>query len=768
VSEDPSPPVPARVAAPELVELRHETLLAEVRAKLAGGAVRRELARLPASARREPDPRPLYAELGRLGLLAVDWPPEHGGGGRTFLEAALVAQELARAGVPDTLHVNTIQIVGLFLLLAGTPEQRARYLPPFARGESFASVLYTEPGAGSDLASLRAEAVADADGFRIRGVKVFSLKSHLTDVGLCAARTSEAGTKYEGLTLFLVDLAGPGVRRSTIASIADEDFHRVELHDVHVARDAVVGEVGQGWPLLAKALTLERTGLDYTGKAERWLRAATELDGRVDDAFLVEAGRLAATTQAARALTWQVLQDVDAAAVTEGRAAAAKYCSSEVAQRVAQWAAGAHGLGCAVRGLRASSRSVLEAAYREAPGLTISAGSSEMMLQLIASAEAEGTAEPIDADPLHADLRAALRSALQAVAVVTDPHAAPASHGAASPAWPVLVRLRAPSLEVPASLGGLELGLEAAAVACEEVGRAGLGSPYPAVALAIHALSHGPVRRRRLLDRLVAGTAVAALGGFEGEAVSGAFGACACHLRGSAVVSSEEVDALCLRVRLAGKPVLVVLERDELPVEPQPLRDGGALLKLDGACVPLEAIHPLPPDGEVAAAAEIRQAAYLLGLAEGARAEAARYADDRRQFGQALRSFQAVSFRLADTQARLQALRLLVAAAAELADAGLDASARAIEALALAAETTLDVCRTAMQLCGARALTGETALHRFARLARTEAVRLGVVDERWRDVGSRLVRTHAATQPPAVAAVVAAGSGRRRTQRIRS
>ena len=110
-------------------------LLEEVRAQLRSGPVQRELARFHASEEHEPDARPLYRELGRLGLLAVNWPREYGGRDRSLLDAALVVEELVRAGFPDTLHVNTIQIVGLFLLLAGTPEQKATYLPAFARCE---------------------------------------------------------------------------------------------------------------------------------------------------------------------------------------------------------------------------------------------------------------------------------------------------------------------------------------------------------------------------------------------------------------------------------------------------------------------------------------------------------------------------------------------------------------------------------------------------------------------------------------------------------
>ena len=663
----------------------------EVREQLASEPIERELAKLRASGEREPDVRPLYRELGRLGLLAVNWPEEYGGRGRSLLDAALVARELVRAGVPDTLHVNTIQIVGLFLLLAGTPEQKARYLPSFAAGERFASVLYTEPRSGSDLASLRTTAVEDGDGYRLEGTKIFSLKSDITDVGLCAARTSDEESKYAGITLFLVDLHAEGVRRSVIPSIADEQFHRVELHDVRVPRDSVVGVVGEGWPLLSKALAIERTGLDYTLKAERWLAAVVDgLRADADESLRVQIGRYGAAVDASRLLAWSVLEQLAREEVNEPRTAAAKYYSSELAQDVALWAARS---GVASR--------VLDSAYREAPGLTLSAGTSEVMLQIVSGAALEGDgALPEEPDEIRRELRAALRTALEGAPVVTDPHAAPAAHGRSSPAWAVLLRLGGPKLELPADRGGLDLGLGVGAIVCEELGRLGHGSPYAGVVLALDAGSDD-------LD------AVAAPAGFEREPVAAGEPA-------TVVAASSDVDLFCVPTRDG----LALVARDELAEEPRELDDGNALISLrvneDAIAAPLDDVLP---------AARVRQAAYLLGLGEGAQTEAVRHADRREQFGQPLRAFQSISFRLADMHVRLETLRLLVYTAAE-------GGAEPADALALAAETAQLVVRTAMQVCGALSLTGQTALHRLYRLVRMEAVRFGTTDALWAERGA--------------------------------
>jgi alkylation response protein AidB-like acyl-CoA dehydrogenase len=337
----------------------------------------------------EPDVRPLYRLLGARGLLAVHWPAEFGGAGRSLTDAAIVAEELVRADVPDTMHVNTIQIVGQFLLMAGSTAQKRRHLPALARGERFASVLYTEPDAGSDLGALRTVAEPDGDGYRITGTKVFSLKSRFADLGLCAARTTQETGKYQGISLFLVDLRAAGVTVTVLPGVSDEQFHRIELDSVPVSGDDLVGPRDQGWPLLNEALAIERTGLDYHLRAERWLTAARTalVDREPDaphDAHLERIGRWEGALAAGHALTWEVLTGLATDRVDPVAAAVAKYHNSELAQGIAVWAADLPSPG--QRANRTAAAVVLDSAHREAPGLTLSAGTSEVMLQIIAAA----------------------------------------------------------------------------------------------------------------------------------------------------------------------------------------------------------------------------------------------------------------------------------------------------------------------------------------------------------------------------------------------
>jgi alkylation response protein AidB-like acyl-CoA dehydrogenase len=299
---------------------------------------------------------------------------------------------------------------------------------------------------GSDLSALRTTAVPAGDGWRITGRKVYSVATELADYGLVAARTSTETTQYRGITLFLVPLRRPGITATRLDSLADDDFADVRLDGVEVPASAVVGPVGGAWPLITDALALERTGVDYVAKAKRWLDIWRSL---TDGELPPEYGRLRTHTAAARALALRCVDQVDAGGVDAVGAAVTKLWCAETARAVAWWCAESAGPG---------RSAVLDAAYREAPGLTLSAGTSEMMLELVASS---GLPLPAADEPLAAELRAAVR----AVATAYD------ERDPAQACWPALERLGVFDLAVPVDRGGLGLGLRAAVICGAELGR---------------------------------------------------------------------------------------------------------------------------------------------------------------------------------------------------------------------------------------------------------------------------------------------------------
>lgn len=190
-----------------------EALRAEMRAFLHGTIVQGILAELralpPHAAQHSPE---LHRLLAARGWLAIHWPVEYGGGGKSEIEAGIFVEEAARAGVPLMVYGLTISIFGAFLFLAGSAAQKQQQLPAIARGEMICNILYTEPDAGSDLAALSTRAVADGDDFVITGAKIFNSVGHLAGYGLLAARTDPAAARYQGITLFLVPMRDPHVQ----------------------------------------------------------------------------------------------------------------------------------------------------------------------------------------------------------------------------------------------------------------------------------------------------------------------------------------------------------------------------------------------------------------------------------------------------------------------------------------------------------------------------------------------------------------------------
>lgn len=369
----------------------------EVRRELRSPAVLAALAELPEGDIGGPELRRLYRLLGERGLLGPHWPARYGGRGRTAAEGIIVTEELVRAGIPDTLHISTIQIAGQFLLMAGTEEQKLRYLPGMARGEDYVSVLFTEPDTGSDLGSLATTARPDGDGWLLNGTKVFSLKTPLARYTLCAARTAAAGTKYAGISLFLLDMTVPGIRVTPIPSIFDEPFYRVELTDARADRGALLGAEGDGWALLSKVLAVERTGIDYYLKAERWLDAALTCISawpparRDAGGLLEEVGRHAAGLHASRLMAWEMLDAIMAGQADEIATAMAKFYASEQASAVGRWGGT---IPDAADRVTSPAARILDEGYLEAPGVTLSGGASELMLQLVAAAIGTSGQEP--------------------------------------------------------------------------------------------------------------------------------------------------------------------------------------------------------------------------------------------------------------------------------------------------------------------------------------------------------------------------------------
>ncbi|MBB1159205.1 MULTISPECIES: acyl-CoA dehydrogenase family protein [Amycolatopsis] len=356
---------------PELDRFREE-----LRGLLARPEVGAELAALAGTPAEDRFPAETYRLLGEHRMLAPAWPRRYGGRDATSAHAAIVQEELSAHGIPDMPFINTITNAGALVLFVADAEQKARFLPSLAAGLATMVVLYTEAEAGSDLASLRTRAERVEDGWRLYGAKWYAVQVRRAGYAVVAARTSERGRAEAGITLFLVALDDPGVTVSLVESLYPDPFYEVLLDGVHVPASDVLGPVDGGWFVLAAALAIERTGVDYIAKATSWLEIAARQVEALDDPVLSD--RLASLrTQAAagRVLAWRMVERQQQGDLNAEEAAMAKWFNSELCVKVAQLALDAGG--------PADDASV--AMLREAPGLTLSAGGSEIMLGIIAS-----------------------------------------------------------------------------------------------------------------------------------------------------------------------------------------------------------------------------------------------------------------------------------------------------------------------------------------------------------------------------------------------
>jgi alkylation response protein AidB-like acyl-CoA dehydrogenase len=209
------------------------------------------------------------------GYAGLTWPVEYGGRGLPPACQAIYAEESALAGAPDHINVIGLNMVGPTIIRYGTPEQRATFLPRILSGEAVFCQGFSEPDAGSDLASVRTRARPEAGGYRIDGEKVWSSYAHLADHCLLLARTDPGGAKHQGLTCFLLDMRTPGVDVRPLREMSgDSDFNQIVLTGAMTAADTVLGPVGEGWRVAMTTLAHERGTFGITLTA----RLAVELD----------------------------------------------------------------------------------------------------------------------------------------------------------------------------------------------------------------------------------------------------------------------------------------------------------------------------------------------------------------------------------------------------------------------------------------------------------------------------------------------------------
>jgi alkylation response protein AidB-like acyl-CoA dehydrogenase len=244
--------------------------------------------------------------LADAGLIGLHWPRAWGGQGLTGEHTGVWLEECAHAGVPPFLNMVGLVLTAEGLLRFGTDEQKAHHLPPLRTAERVWCQLFSEPGAGSDLAHLTTRAERDGDGWRLTGEKVWCSNGHIADWGICLARSDPDAPAHRGVSFFLVDMRSPGVECRPLRQMTGvAEFDQVILDGVALPGSALLGQPGGGWAVAMSTLTHERNhiGASIIGLQQRLTgvtRAARTTGGaRLDRAVALWCrGQIAGALQA--------------------------------------------------------------------------------------------------------------------------------------------------------------------------------------------------------------------------------------------------------------------------------------------------------------------------------------------------------------------------------------------------------------------------------------------------------------------------------------
>ncbi len=377
---------------PEQERLRQELrayfaglMTAEVRSALAGG---------------EDDDgnaeayRAVVRQLGRDGWLALGWPAEFGGRGGTMLDQLIFTDEAAIARVP--VPFLTINTVGPTIMRFGTAEQKAFYLPKIAAGEIHFSIGYSEPQAGTDLASLRTTAVRDGDEYVIDGQKMWTSLIQYADYVWLACRTDPSAERHRGLSIIIVPVTAAGFSWTPVRTVAGVTTSATYYSGVRVPVSSLVGEENRGWPLITNQLNHERVALTSAAPVmsaladvRDWAASARLASGeRVIDAEWVRLNlaRVHAKAEFLKLMNWRIASSAGALGPTD--ASATKVFGTEFAVEAYRLLMEVLGAGACVRAGSAGEvlAGRIERAHRAALILTFGGGTNEVQRDIIAAA----------------------------------------------------------------------------------------------------------------------------------------------------------------------------------------------------------------------------------------------------------------------------------------------------------------------------------------------------------------------------------------------
>ncbi len=329
--------------------------------------------------------RDFQRRLADGGWAAVHWPREYGGRGATLTESAIFFEELGRCGAPLPANVLGLLLAGPTIMTWGTEQQKDRYLSPILTADEIWCQGFSEPDAGSDLASLKTRAVQDGEEWTITGQKVWTSAAQYSKWCMLVARTDSEAAKHKGLTYFLMDMEQEGVQIRPLRQITGEpEFNELFLDEARVPVENVLGGVGNGWKVALTTLMNERAGLGFFLQVrlrqllDRVIDEATR-EGLIEDPVVADRlGELHLRTEIVRLTAYRGLTAIQKYGQPGPEGSLTKWMWSDTNQRLTQLAADLLG----PRTLRADDPWAYE--LLRARGNSIEGGTTEVLKNIVA------------------------------------------------------------------------------------------------------------------------------------------------------------------------------------------------------------------------------------------------------------------------------------------------------------------------------------------------------------------------------------------------
>ena len=334
--------------------------------------------------------------LGEKGWIAPAWPVEYGGAGMSTVQQFIFNEEMAMMKAPRPLHmIIGLGMAGPTLIVHGTEDQKKKYLPGMLRGEDIWCHGYSEPGAGSDLASLQTRAVRDGDDYVINGQKIWTTLAHMAKYMILLTRTDPDAPKHRGITYFILDMKTPGVEVRPLYNLGNShEFNEVFFDNVRIPKDNVIGEENRGWYAAVTTLDFERSSIGSAigmkQHVEELVNYAKEHENeptstlRTNPLLRYELSDRMIEVEVARMLSYRVASMQARGLIPNYEASLLKLYSTELNQRIARTGVHVLGLYGQLRGDEAPHGGRWMATYLRSQAYTIEGGTSEIQRNIIA------------------------------------------------------------------------------------------------------------------------------------------------------------------------------------------------------------------------------------------------------------------------------------------------------------------------------------------------------------------------------------------------